>query len=73
MDGQQVRLGKRVVDLKDVGEVVQGLGSTLQCKLSLLLEASGGINTDWDTDAVVLALSHCLDVLEVTYSPGKEL
>jgi hypothetical protein len=73
VNGQKVDLGKRVLDTEDLGEVVDNLVSTLEGQLALLLEASGGVNSDRQVLAVVLASGKVLDVLKVTESPSQEV
>jgi hypothetical protein len=73
MNGQQINLGKRVIDLEDLGEVVDNLVAVVQGKMTLLLQTTGGVNPDGDVLAVVLALSESLDVLKVANSPRQEV
>ncbi|KAI6756739.1 hypothetical protein HG530_011337 [Fusarium avenaceum] len=73
VDGNQVRLGKRVVDIEDLGEEVNDLRGVLESPLTLLLQATGSVDTDGDLLAVVLAVSESLDVLKVTDTPGQEV
>lgn len=73
MDGKQVRLGQGVVNVKDFGEEVDGLGGMLKGKATLLLQASGSIDTDRELLAVVAAVREGFDVLKVTNGPGEEV
>ena len=73
VDGQDIALGKGVVDLELLREVVDDLGGVLKSPHALLLEAAGGVDADRKLLAVVLAVRESLDVLEVTDSPGKEV
>lgn len=73
MDGKQIGLGQRIVDIKDLRKVVHGLMRALDGKTGLLLEASGSVDTNWNWRAIVFALGMRLDVLEITNGPGEEL
>jgi hypothetical protein len=73
MNGQQINLGKRVIDLEDLGEVVDNLVAVVQGKMTLLLQTAGSVNPDGNVLAVVLALGESLDVLKVTNSPRQEV
>ena len=73
MHGQKIGLGQGVLDFEDLGEVVDSAVRTLQSKASLVLQAASGINSNWDTLALVLALGHSLDIFEVTNCPGEKL
>jgi hypothetical protein len=44
-----------------------------QSKAGLVLQASRGVDTNGYALALVLALGHCLDVVEITDSPRKQL
>ncbi|KAI6764699.1 hypothetical protein HG531_012586 [Fusarium graminearum] len=73
VDSDQIGLGQRVVNVKDLGEEVNDLGGVLKSPLTLLLETTGGVDTDGNLLAVVLAISESLDVLKVTNSPGQKV
>jgi hypothetical protein len=47
-------------------EVIDDLVGTLQSQLALLLEATGGVDSDGQVLAVVLSLSEILNVLKIT-------
>jgi hypothetical protein len=73
VNGQKINLGKRVLDAEDLGEVVDDLVSTLEGQLALVLEASGGVDSDGEVLSVVLASGEILDVFKVTESPSQEV
>jgi hypothetical protein len=73
VDSDQVGLGQRVVNIKDLGEEVDDLGGVLESPLTLLLQTTGGVDTDGNLLAVVLAISESLDILKVTDSPGQKV
>lgn len=74
MHSQKVDLGQRVVELEDLGEVVDNLAGGFERKPSLLLQAFGGINSDWKlTPALVLALGEALDILKLSECPRIEV
>jgi hypothetical protein len=73
VDGNQIRLGQRVVDVEDLGEEVNDLRGVLESPLTLLLQTTGGVDTDGDLLAVVLAVSESPDVLKVTDTPGQKV
>lgn len=71
--GQKVSLGQRILDLEDFREIVDGAVSTLQSKTSLVLQAAGCVDPNGNTLAFVLALSHSLNIFEITHCPSKKL
>ena len=73
MNGQKIDLGKRVVNLEDLGEVVDNLVAVVQSKTTLLLQAARSVDPDRNVLAVVLALGESLDVLKVTDSPRQKV
>lgn len=73
MDGEQIRFGKRIVNPKELGEIVDSAVGAVQGKSGLLLETSSRIHADGDTGTIVLAFRRSLDVLEITHSPSQEL
>lgn len=73
VDSQDIALGERVVNLKLLREVVDDLGGVLKSPHALLLEAAGGVDTDGELLAIVLAVGEGLDVLKVANSPGQEV
>lgn len=73
VDGEQVRLGKRVVNVENLREKVDDLRGVLQSPATLLLETTGGVDTDGNLLSVVLAVGQLLDVLKITDSPGQKV
>lgn len=73
VDGEQVRLGKRVVNVENLREKVDDLRGVLQSPATLLLETTGGVDTDGNLLSVVLAVGQLLNVLKVTDSPGQKV
>lgn len=73
VDGKQIRLGKRVVNVEDLREVVDNLGGVLESPTALFLETTGGVDTDGNLLSIVSAIGQLLDVLKVTDSPCQEV
>lgn len=73
MNGKEISLGQRIFDLEDLGEVVNGAVGTFQGKAGLILQALCSVDTNRYALALVLALGHCFDVVEITDSPSKQL
>jgi hypothetical protein len=73
VNSQKIDLGKRILDTENLREVVDNLVSTLEGQLTLVLEASGGVDSDREVLAVVLASGEVLDVFKVTESPSQEV
>lgn len=73
MYSQQVRLGKRILNFKDFREIIHRTVSALQGKARLILETPCGIDSDWNTLSLILALSHGLDIFKVTNGPSQKL
>jgi hypothetical protein len=70
VNSQEISLGERVLDLKDLGEIVDGAMSTFQRKTSLVLETPCGIDANRNALTLVLALGHGLNIFKVTNCPG---
>jgi hypothetical protein len=73
VNSQKINLGERVLDAEDLGEVVDNLVGALESQLALVLEASGGVDSDGEILSVVLASGEVLDVFKVTESPSQEV
>src|SRR5690242_1470610 len=73
MDGQQVDLWERIINLENFREVVHNLVAVIQSKATLLLQTTSGVDPDGDALAVVLALSESLDIFEVSNRPGQKV
>lgn len=70
VNGQEVDLGKRVVNLENLREIVYNLVAVVKGKASLLLQASSGVHSDWDVFAIVFALRKGFNVLKVSNGPS---
>ncbi len=73
VDGQDIALGERVVDLKLLREVVDDLGRVFQRPPTLLLQSARRVHTDGHLLAVILAGGRSLDILKVSDGPGKQV
>jgi hypothetical protein len=73
VDSQEISLGERVFNLKDLREIVNRTVSTFQRKASLILETSCGIDANRNALALVLALGHGLNIFKVTNCPSQKL
>lgn len=70
---QKIRLGQRILDLENFREIVNGAVGTFQSKTSLVLQAASCVDPNGDALALVLALSHSLNIFEVTHGPSEKL
>lgn len=73
MDGKQISLGQRILNLENLRKVINCTVGTVQRKSSLVLETPGSVHPDRDAFTLVLALGHCLDIFKVANCPSKEL
>ena len=73
MNCQHIHLRERVVNLEDLGEVVNDLMGMLQGPAALLSKTSCRVNTDRELLATVLALREVLDILKVSKGPCQKL
>jgi hypothetical protein len=73
MDGEEISLWKGILDVEDVGEVVDNLVGMFQSETALLLQTSGCVDANWQVLAAVLALGEGFDILKVADSPGQEI
>jgi hypothetical protein len=73
MHSQEICLRKRIFNLKDLGEVINRPMRTLQCKSSLVLQASCGVDANGNAFSLILALGHGFNVSKVTHGPGQKL
>jgi hypothetical protein len=73
VNSEQIGLGERVVNLEDLRKVIDDLGGLFEGPAALLLETTGGVDTDGDLLAVVASLSVGFNVLEVTDSLGQDV
>lgn len=73
VNSQEISLGKRVLDFKDLREIIDRAVGTFKREASLILKATGGVDTDGNALALVFALGHSLNVLEIANRPGQEL
>lgn len=73
VDGKQIGLGKRVVNVEDFRKVVDNLGCVLESPTALFLQATSGVDTDGNLLSIVSAVGQLLDVLKVTDSPCQEV
>lgn len=69
VNGKEISLWQGIFDFEHFGEVINCAMGTFQGETGLVLEASRGINTNRNTLALVFALRHCFNVIEVTDSP----
>lgn len=73
MDGQEIDLWERVVNLKDLGEVVHDLVTVVQGKASLLLQSACCVNSDRDVLSIVLALCERFHIFEIANCPCQKI
>lgn len=73
VNGQKIDFGKRIVNPKHLREIVHSAMSAFQGKPGLVLQTSRCVDTDGYTRSIVLALSHGLNIFEVTNCPRQEL
>ena len=73
MNSQEVNLGKRIVNTEDLREVVDNLVSTFESQLALIAKTLGGVDSNREVLAVVLASGEIFNVLKVAKSPSKQV
>lgn len=73
VNSKKIRLGERIVNTKDLGEVVDDLVGVFKGEFALVFETARRVDSDGQVFTIVFALGKCLDVFEIANCPSSEL
>lgn len=74
MNSQKVDFRERVIEIKNLGEVINDLLRVFQRESALLRQAPSGINPDWQfAPSFVFAVGEVFNILEISAGPRQKL
>lgn len=73
VDGQNVGLGERVIDLELLREQVDNFRRIFKGEPTLILQATCGVHTTGDIDAIIFPFRVCFNIFEISNCPCRQL